>query len=231
MKRDWRTHYAIVLANFILVLLTGINFAVKNLIIDRVMPPSIDDGTIAMDSINLYFLLIAPFISILISGFLYYLDIKYFFKDYSYKKFHFNKKWTKFYLSGISIFCFNLILIFVLVSIAIYLGNNIKMDFIGKPTNFDDAKNEISNIVMIFLWIIFSITILFSLISLSFIKYARFKIDVELLQREKGTIVDKDKIDNKSVIINLDDNKSNFTTNDDKPVKEKDKPSAGLTEI
>ncbi|WP_033159885.1 DUF5453 family protein [Mycoplasmoides alvi] len=219
MKRNWRSHYILVLANIILIATSGINFAVRDLLIK-----SIDSNLFGG---NFYFLLICPLISILITGFLYFLDIKYFVKDYPYKKFHFNKKWTVFYIVGIVIYCFNLLLIFSLSIVMVLLSVN----QINNPSFSDEKviKNYISNVTYIILWFILGFSCLMSLLSFGFIKYARFKIDVELLQREKGSIVDGDKTDSKSVIINLEPETSKVQNDSKDKIDNSKLPTASLS--
>lgn len=216
MKRNLRSHYIIVIANIILPLSIGMNFIVKYMIITL--------GTLS--NINFYLFLISPYLGILITCILYFFDLKYFFVDYPYKKFHFNKKWTKFYISGIIIFCINILVTFALILSSFLYSRNLY-----KNTNYNELKEIVPIIaknIDIFLWINFSLTCLLCLISFGLMKYARFKIDVELLKRKKGDKIDDTKIDNRGIIVDLG---AQSNKNDSKDKMKDDTASAGLTSI
>ena len=207
MKRNWRSHYNIVLANLILALATGINFAVIDLMNN-----------------NANLLLIAPVISILITAILYYFDVRFFVNDYPYKKFHFNKRWSKFYISGLITYCFEILALFiVMLSGTLVYKNQIMFD------SSQDVLQAARQILMIFMWSAFGIVAILGIISFSLMKYARFKIDVELLQRSKGNKTDESKTDSRDVVVDLGDG----STKTPKPQEDNktQAPSAGLSSL
>lgn len=222
MKRNWRSHYITLVANLIVVLATAINFAVFAL----------------RETTTIYAILIAPFLAVIFSCLLYYFDIKYFFNDYPYKKFHFKKKWTKFYIVGICIFGVELlaILIFVIV------GSYNYMDVINLPISIqrDYMVSEAANLLAYLLWASFGVACVLGLVATGFIKYSRFKIDVEILARKNGKNVNDDLnnngksvVDDKTVIINFDEsnNKTSLPKSDSESDKKPEAPSAGLSSI
>lgn len=222
MKRNWRSHYITLVANLIVVLATAINFAVFAL----------------RETTTIYAILIAPFLAVIFSCLLYYFDIKYFFNDYPYKKFHFKKKWTKFYIVGICIFGVELlaILIFVIV------GSYNYMDVINLPISIqrDYMVSEAANLLAYLLWASFGVACVLGLVATGFIKYSRFKIDVEILARKNGKNVNDDLnnngksvVDDKTVIINFDEsnNKTSLPKSDSENDKKPEAPSAGLSSI
>lgn len=220
MKRNWRSHYITLVANLIVVIATAINFAVFSL----------------RDNTTIYVILIAPFLAVLISCLLYYFDIKYFFADYPYKKFHFKKKWTKFYILGICIFGIELlaILIFAIASSYNY------MDVINLPDVTSLVINQATNLLAYLLWASFGVGCVLGLVATGFVKYSRFKIDVELLARKNGKNVadDLDKkgkqvVDDNTVIISFDevDSKKSRKKSDSEDDKKPVTPSAGLSSI
>lgn len=222
MKRNWRSHYITLVANLIVVIATAINFAVFAL----------------RDTTTIYAILIAPFLAVIFSCLLYYFDIKYFFDDYPYKKFHFKKKWTKFYIIGICIFAIELlaILIFVIV------GSNNYMNVINLPESIRSADIviEATNLLAYLLWASFGVACVLGLVATGFIKYSRFKIDVEILARKNGKNVSGDLnnngkavVDDKTVIISFDENnnKNNLPKSDSEIDKKPETPSAGLSSI
>lgn len=221
MKRNWRSHYITLVANLIVVIATAINFAVFSL----------------RETTIIYVILIAPFLAALFSCLLYYFDIKYFFADYPYKKFHFKKKWTKFYILGVCVFGIELlaILIFMIV------GSYNYMDAINQPDVNSLIVNQATNLLAYLLWASFGVGCVLGLVATGFIKYSRFKIDVELLARKNGKNVadDLDKkgklvVDDKAVIISFDEvdnNKKGHSKPDPENEKKPETPSAGLSSI
>lgn len=222
MKRNWRSHYITLVANLIVVLATAINFAVFAL----------------RETTTIYAILIAPFLAVIFSCLLYYFDIKYFFNDYPYKKFHFKKKWTKFYIVGICIFGIELlaILIFVIV------GSYNYMNVINLPISIqrDYMVNEAANLLAYLLWASFGVACVLGLVATGFIKYSRFKIDVEILARKNGKNVNDDLnnngksvVDDKTVIISFDESndKTSHPKSDSESDKKPEAPSAGLSSI
>lgn len=220
MKRNWRSHYITLVANLIVVIATAINFAVFSL----------------RDNTTIYVILIAPFLAVLISCLLYYFDIKYFFADYPYKKFHFKKKWTKFYILGICIFGIELLAILIFA----IAGSYNYMDVINLPDVTSLAINQATNLLAYLLWASFGVGCVLGLVATGFVKYSRFKIDVELLARKNGKNVadDLDKkgkqiVDDNTVIISFDevDNKKSRKKSDSEDDKKPVTPSAGLSSI
>lgn len=215
MKRNWRSHYILVLANIFLILAIGINFAVADLVINDLSNTQVNG--------NFYFILISPLLSILVTGILYFFDIKFFLKDYPYKKFHFNKKWTKFYISGISIYCLNLLIIFSLTFVASIVANQMWINP-DSVLSTNEIIQNIKKIITTILWVVLGISCVISLLSFALIKYAYFKIDIELLQRQKGSSIDSDKVDDNPIIIDLSPTKNENLKN-----KTDQKPDDSLT--
>lgn len=220
MKRNWRSHYITLVANLIVVIATAINFAVFSL----------------KDSNTIYVILIAPFFAVLISCVLYYFDIKYFFADYPYKKFHFKKKWTKFYILGICIFGIELLAILIFA----IAGSYNYMNVLNLPDVNSLQIKEATNLLYYLLWTSFGVGCVLGLVATGFVKYSRFKIDVEILARKNGKNVanDLDKkgkivVDDKTVIISFDesDNKKSIPKPDSENDKKPSTPSAGLSSI
>lgn len=244
MKRNWKTHYNIVIANFLLVLAIGINLVIYKIVTD-----------LQAGIINPYILLASPLIGVIISIILYYFDLQYFVADYPYKKFYFDKKYTKFYLIGLAIFAFEiLVLITLIVGIVIHFTRSLndsggftylatwKTKRIGEYTDSDRTIASTTNILRILLWISLAIATIIGVISLGFIKYSRLKIDTQLLihERKKETEValsDQNQninADNTAVIIDLDASETRKKSDKQSPKTKKEEPelpSAGLSSI
>lgn len=221
MKRNWRSHYITLVANLIVVIATAINFAVFAL----------------RDTTTIYAILIAPFLAVVFSCLLYYFDIKYFFNDYPYKKFHFKKKWTKFYIVGICIFGIELLAILIFVIVGSY--NYINVINLPESIQRKDMIIEAANLLAYLLWASFGVACVLGLVATGFIKYSRFKIDVEILARKNGKNVNdelnntgKSVVDDKAVIISFDEsNNKNLPKSDSESDKKPETPSAGLSSI
>ncbi|WP_027119990.1 DUF5453 family protein [[Mycoplasma] testudinis] len=230
MKRNWRTHYNVLVANLLLVIATGINFAVWDLL---------------SRGVSLYAIFAAPFIGIILSIFLYYLDLKYFLADYPYKKFHFNKKYTKFYITGFAIFAVEIIVLIVLT-----IAGVLNVSTVSEQLNTQQGPALVANALVVLrdlMWASFACACIIGVTGLGFVKYARLKIDVELLLREKrlkeevenvasvNKIMKKIDSDDKPVIVDLGEDKSSRSsrTDEDTTNNKKDPPipSAGLSSI
>lgn len=191
MKRNWQTHYNVFVANILLALLLAINIVIKQVVlIDRYLT---DNTTDFRNIHQAAILLVAPVLAAIFGGLLYWLNIRAFFADYPYQKFHYNKLWTRYYLAGIGVFCGLQLLQIVFAVTAVTLFNaqyRAAMDVAwqqGAQTTTTNAAYDAivraAQTMGALLWSAFGISLVGALISCGLIKYAIFRIDLELMQR------------------------------------------------
>lgn len=190
MKRNWQTHYNVFVANILLALLLAINIVIKQVVlIDRYLT---DNPTDFRNIHQAAILLVAPVLAAIFGGLLYWLNIRAFFADYPYQKFHYNKQWTRYYLAGIGVFCGLQLLQIVFAVTAVTLFNaqyNAAMSEAINQSSTPNTSAPYDDIVRsaqtmgALLWSAFGISLVGALISCGLIKYAIFRIDLELMQR------------------------------------------------
>lgn len=201
MKRNWRQHYNVFLANLVLVFGFALNILVAKQSLNNTTP-------------QFRFLFVTPFLGVVIGAVLYFFDVKWFLIDYPYKKFHFQKKWAIVYLSGVIVFFLNVLIGVVLLVVMVnYITNQI----------LEREYERLFTNSLPYLWSTTGTSIVLSLISIGMSKTAHFFIDIEILKAKKREPTDPNKTDNRAVVINLDENKKNE--------KEQSPPSAEMTSL
>ncbi|WP_054173834.1 DUF5453 family protein [Mycoplasmoides pneumoniae] len=186
MRRNWREHYNVFVANLALVLGFMLNIVVARYTLTGATPQA-------------RFLFLTPFLGIVAASIFYFFDVKWFLADYPYKKFHFQKKWTWTYLSGVFVFFANILVNVILLALLVnQMTNQILSE---KYTGLLDNAYPL-------LWSAVGVSIFLSLISIGLSKTAHFKIDVEMLKAKKGEPTAADKTDSRPVVVDLDQTKS-----------------------
>ncbi|QMT98356.1 DUF5453 family protein [Mycoplasma tullyi] len=214
--KKWRNHYITFLANLFVFL----GFS-TNAILIRELNPIDNSRVLFSPEIMIITALIGGLLGIAFIGF----DIKFFVKDFFYQKFHYDKKFTKMYIGGISVYLFNIILgmLFVVLSVNFYR----RIDFSNANSvvrNFNLTRNLI--------YISIGITSAITIVNFVIIRLARLFIEQALDKRKNNTDDNPKPVnsDDKSVIISFDQNNSQAK---EQPVdvKPEQKPSGGLSEL
>ncbi|UTS70619.1 DUF5453 family protein [Mycoplasma bradburyae] len=219
--RKWRNHYITFLANIFIFL----GFIVNVLII-KIIDPINNQTT----SIKPELMIIIALIGGLIGVSFIALDIKYFSKDFPYKKFHYDKKYTKLYIAGISITLANLMIGMLLVVLGVFYSNKAdKLNANEIIENFNITKGLIYGSIAVVGFI--------SIIAFTIIRLSRFYIELDLEKRKNNTdnTIKPVNSDDKPVIIGINDGNDKNKIEDDpsSSIKKTDstKPSAGLSEL
>ncbi|QZX48941.1 DUF5453 family protein [Mycoplasma sp. E35C] len=204
--RKWRNHYITVIANA----LVFIGFAFNAYLVRFINPNTQNNPYNSQAEI-----LFAPaIVGIVLGSIMLYVDIRYFLKDFPYKKFHYDKKFNKIYVIGLSIFLFNLLIGIIFILVAFLFKQNIvelRQNVVdNQPDKINEAikyYNYQKNIVYASVAVVGIICIM----SMTIIRLARFKIELALELRKNQTQASDKPVnsDDKSVILHFDDHNDN----------------------
>lgn len=175
-----------------MALLLAVNVVLKRVV---VIDPYLRDGEpLNIGGANL--LLIAPFVAAIVGSALYWINVRGFVSDYPYKKFHYSKKWTKAYVGGVCAFgAAQLLQVALAAAAVIYFAvrypeaaQSIRSSAQGGGLALDPAAPvwPIANVMDALLWAALALGAALALASCGLVKYALFKIDLELLRRRQA---------------------------------------------
>lgn len=214
--KKWRNHYITFLAN----LFVFIGFSINAILLREINP--IDNSRVALSpEIIIITTLIGGLLGIAFIGF----DIKFFIKDFFYQKFHYDKKYTRMYIGGISVYLFNIILGMLFVVLSVYFYRQADLTNANSVVvNFTITRNLI--------YISIGITSAITIVNFVIIRLARLFIEQALDKRKNNTDENPKPVnsDDKSVIISFDQN-NNLVKEHPVGPKADQKPSGGLSEL
>ncbi|WP_027122039.1 DUF5453 family protein [[Mycoplasma] imitans] len=217
--KKWRNHYITFLAN----LFVFIGFSINAILLREINP--INNNRVQLNpEVMIITSLIGSLIGIAFIG----LDIKFFIKDFFYQKFHYDKKYTRMYIGGISVYLFNIILgmLFVVLSVHFY-----------RSADAANANSVISSfrISTILIYVSIGLTSAITIVNFVIIRLARLFIEQALDKRKNNTDENIKPVnsDDKSVIISFDQNNKIAQEQSDssKADKNSEKASGGLSEL